>query len=257
MQELRYPFFKKGRILKIEMLENIRDYPRDILDVYNENLSDGIVCGLMPKVDREIITFSKGITKYNGRLYVLNNPTSLRYTETDVEVVIKLNFYEELQDNDFRTQYVEIEIDPNTNISENQQELGRFKLKKGAYLRSNYQDLYDFTTEYNTINIVHVPCAGYQEQTMSNIILKYFAKEALATRTKNQMDITFCMICLNNSRIERQTICNYIAYKLEEEVTPMTNITIHNKLVRILGVIKRENEGLKRIKSVGQKIILD
>lgn len=73
MFEIRYPYFNKDRILKKGMLENMRDYPRDILDVYNENLSDGVVCGLSPTVDEDIITISKGIVKHKGRLYVIHD----------------------------------------------------------------------------------------------------------------------------------------------------------------------------------------
>ena len=257
MQEIKYPFFKKGRILKIEMLENLRDYPRDILDVYNEYLSDGIICGLMPKVDKDMITFSKGIVKYNGELYVINAPTSITYGETEVEVIIKLNFHDELRDNDYKTQYINIEIDPNLEIQDNQIELGRFKLKRGAYLRSEYQDLYDFTTEYNTINIVNVLYSGYGRPTLSNMILKYFAKEALSTRTQNHMDVTFSMLCLNSSRIEREVIYNYVSFKLNEEIVELGNEKLHSKLVKILGNIKRENSGVRRSRASAQKIILD
>ena len=257
MQEIKYPYFSSGRIFKQEMLQILRDFPRDVLDVYNEDLSDGIVCGLTPKVDKDIITFSKGIVKYNGRLYVMSSPTSLSYKETDAEVAVKLNFYEEIRNKDYLTQYTEIEIDPSVRLKESQLELGRFKLKKGAYLRSAYKDLYDFTTEYNTINIVHALYAGYKEPTISGLILKYFAREALSARTQEHMDITFCMMCLNSPRVERQVICQYIAYKLEEELQDMTNEGIHGKLVKILEKIKREGTGLKRKKSLGQKIIVD
>ncbi len=257
MQELNFPYFKKDRILKIEMLEIMRDYPRDVLDVCTENLSDGIISGLMPKVDKQIITFSKGLVKHKGKIYVIGKPTILSYGATEDEVSIKMNFYDEISDKDYRTQYIEIEIEPYTEITENQLELGRFKLKKGAYLRSEYQDLYDFTTEYNTINIVNVLYSGYKQPTLSNIILKYFARETLQTRTQNQMDITFCLLCLNNERIEREVIQNYIAYKLEEEINPVSNFTIHTKLVKILEKIKKENSGLKKKIQFGQKIILD
>ena len=260
MQEIKYPFFKKGRILKIEMLENLRDYPRDVLDVYNEYLSDGIICGLMPKVDKDIITFSKGIVKYNGHLYLINAPTSITYGATDVEVIIKLSFYDQLRDNDYETEYVNIEIDKDLEIKDNQIELGRFKLKVGAYLRSDYQDLYDFTTEYNTINIVNVLYSGYGQPTLSNMILKYFAKEALGSRTQNQMDITFSMLCLNSNRVEKEVIYNYIAYRLTEEIKPLESLEnkdLHEKLVKVLVNIKRENSGLKRSRVSTQKIILD
>lgn len=257
MQDIKYPYFKKDRILKIEMLENMRDFPRDVLDVYTENLSDGIVCGFTPIVDKNMITFSKGITKYNGNCYMLSTPTSINYKETDTYVAVKLNFFDEIQDNDYKTQYVDIEIDSEMKIHDNQQELGRFKLKKGAYLRSNYKDLYDFTTEYNTINIVNVGYAGYGEKTISTLITRYFAKEILASRTQNALDFTFCMLCMNSQRMERQTICNYISYRLEEDVQNATNMEIHDKLVKIWRSVKQQSKGFARRGMSGSKIIVD
>ncbi len=47
------------------MLENLRDFPRDVLDIFCEDMSDGIVCGFIPTVNKEIITISKGIIKYH------------------------------------------------------------------------------------------------------------------------------------------------------------------------------------------------
>jgi hypothetical protein len=176
-------------------------------------------------------------------------------TETDVS--IKLNFYDETSNKDYRTQNIAIEIDSNMQIETNQIEIGRFKLKSGAYLRSDYQDLYDFTTEYNTINIVHVLYAGYKQPTLSHLILRYFAEKVLSLRSQNVMDITFCMTCLNNARIERDVILNYIAYKLEEELKPLTNEELHRKLVLILEAIKRENSGLKSRRFGERKIIVD
>lgn len=257
MIEIKYPFFKKDRILKIEMLENIRDFPRDILDIYNENLSDGIVCGFIPSVDKEIITFSKGITKYNGSLYLLSKSISVSYCETESDTMIKINFYDETQDSDYKTTYIEIEIDDNINILDNQQELGRFKLKRGAFLRSNYQDLYDFTTEYNTINIVNVKYAGYKESTLNPLILKYFAEESFKYKIQNNIDLSFCMLCMNNEKIERKVIYNYISYRLDEDINSLTNIEIHNNLVKILNKIKSESKSINRKNKSSNKIMLD
>lgn len=256
MIEIKYPFFKKDRILKIEMLESMRDFPRDVLDIYNENLSDGIVCGFIPNVDKEIITFSKGITKYNGNLYLVSKPISISYSETESDTMIKIKFYDETQDNDYKTIYIEIEID-DVNIADNQQELGRFKLKKGAYLRSIYQDLYDFTTEYNTINIVNVKYAGYKESTINPLILKYFAEEAFKHKMQNSIDLSFCMLCMNTEKIERKVLYNYISYRLDKDFNSLTNIEIHNDLVKILNKIKSESKSIKKNKISSNKIMLD
>jgi hypothetical protein len=256
MQSVKQPYFNKGRILKREMLYLMSGYPRDALEIYNENLSDGIVCGLTPRVDKDIITFSKGIVKYNGLLYLLNSPTSLSYGETEAEVLIKLCFYDELRDSDYISQFFEIEIDTDTEVKTSQQELGRFKLKKGAYLRSSYQSLADFTTEYNTINIINVLYAGMGEPTLSGKLLKYFAEEALAAKTQNPMDITFCMLCVNSERVERQAINSYISYRLDEESKTACNKELHKKLVRVMDKIHRENTGSARGRAPQGKIIV-
>lgn len=257
MEEIKRPFFLNKRILKKEMLNSLRDYPRDVMEIYTETMSDGILWGFSPTVDKNIITFSKGVIKYKGDIFVLNKNVPIEYRETEVEVLIKLNFHELVKDNDYETQYVDITIDKDINLLENQKELGRFKLKKGAFLRSDYQDLYDFVTEYNTINIVNVLYAGYKENTMSSMVFKYFATEALKVRTQNQMDINICMMALNSSRIEREMINHYISYRLDEEYKVLKNIEIHKKLVLILNKIKKESSGFRRAGRETNKIILD
>lgn len=257
MLEIKYPYFNKGRILKKEMLENLRDFPRNILEVQYESFTDGIICGFTPSVDKNTITFSKGITKHNDMLYVVPQPIFVQYSETETDVMIKLNFYDEIQDKDYKTAYVDIEIDDNMKILDNQQELGRFKLKKGAYLRSHYKDFYDFTTEYNTINIVHALYAAREEKTISSIILQYFSREVLSLKAQNSVDISFCFLCLNNERIEREVILQYLSYKLEKEVINLSNIEIHRELTKILGQIKRESNFSNKRKIVKNKIFVE
>lgn len=257
MQEIKYPRFIKGRILKIEMLEELRDLPRDALESFYEDLSDGIVCGLSPRVSQETITFSKGVIKYMGGLYVLSKPDTLHYGATEAEVMIKLTIYDETEDGDYCKRGIQIGIDTDMKIQENQMEIGRFKLKTGAYLRTAYQDLYDFTTEYNTVNIVHALHAGTWQPTLSGLVLKYFAREALAARAQNPLDIHFAMICLSGGRVEREVIQSYIAYKLEETARPLSNGEMHKKLVKILEQIKRESKGPKGRGIAVRKVIVD
>jgi len=275
MHNIKHPHFKEGRILKIEMLENFRDYPRDVLDVYNADMSDGIVCGLTPAVDESIITFSKGIVKHKGEVYVFHDPTVVEYSTTETDVAVVLNFHDKVESKDYTTYPVEIllmNLDDLSNqddvplgsnyFQKSQIELGRFKLKSGAYLRSDYQDLYDFTTEYNTINVVHVLYAGFGQPTLSHLILKYFAREALNVMAGNNsgLDMNFCMLCLNSRRIEREVILNYIAFKHDKDVASLAelrNADIHTFLVKILDDIKKENHGDRKRQSSRKKVIID
>ena len=242
MQEIRYPYFKKDRILKISMLENLRDFPRDVLDIFCEDMSDGIVCGFTPTVNQEIITISKGIIKYHGVVYVMSEPINISYHETEKDVMLKLCFCDEIQEKDYKINDIQINIDDDMNLLPNQIELGRFRLKKGAYLRSEYQDLYDFTTEYNTINIVHVKYAGQHQHTLNKTILQYFAKEAFTYQLKDGVDITCWMLCLNSQKVERAVIQQYIAYNMGELPREMSNAEIHKQLVKILQEIRKNSK---------------
>ena len=256
---IRYPYFARGRIFKIDMMENMRDYPRDAVECLYEDLSDGIVCGLSPIVDKDTITFSKGIIKYKGIAYLMNGLDPFPYGETAVESAIKIVFKPQEQTPDYKILPFDIVIDKNMISAENEIELCRFNLKKGAYLRSDYQDLPDFITGFNTINIVHVQYAGYSKPTMSHLVLKYFAKQALACFPQNPWDVTFAMLCLNSSRIERDVILGYLAQRLSKSQVQedMANHEILSELVEALELIKKDEAPRRRQINQRAKITLD
>lgn len=259
MAEVRCPVFARGRILKIPMLEDLRDFPRDMLDCFCETLSDGIVSGLSPVVEKDRITFSKGVLKYQGTVYLVRDLTAIRYGETDTDVAIKIVFGDETRGADYKTQKFDFLIGDAGRTGKNEVELGRFRLKKGAYLRSDYQDLEDFTTLYNTINVVNVLYAGYGRPTLSHLILKYFAKAALDCNPPGHWDVSFCMTCLNNARVERETIMQYLRYRLHDDGLPdnLTNLQIHGHLVTSLEMVRREGSPRKRRPNQKTKVLVD
>ena len=259
MTEIRYPKFNRGRILKIGMLESLRDLPRDALDCFCEDLSDGIVCGFTPIVYEDTITFSKGILKYKGELFVVRDLTAISYAEINIEVAIKIIFMQEEEQHDFNSRVIDFIVDDNATIGENEIELGRFKLKKGAYLRSNYQDLNDFTTEYNTINIVNMLYAGYNRPTLSPLILRYFAKAALELNPKNHLDITFAMLCLNSTRMEMDVILHYLRERLvhSDIADNLPNHEIHAYLLKAFDLVKKEGVPKRRMMNQRTKVMLD
>jgi hypothetical protein len=87
-----FPNFHKGRILKKEMLENLRDYPRNFIDIYFKDFSKGIISGVDLVVGEKNITVSKGIIKFRSKIYMLEEEIKLLYCSTNKEVVIKVKF---------------------------------------------------------------------------------------------------------------------------------------------------------------------
>ncbi len=255
--KLIYPNFAKGRILKIEMLENLRDFSRDMLEVFTEDLSDGVVRGLDANVSKDIITFTKGIVKYQGNTYLINEKLSIDYKATDVDVLIKLVFLEQSLEVDYKIQYVAINLDTDTRIKDNEIELGRFKLKNGAYLRTNYKDLDDYTTEYNTINLINVPYANVSEHTLTPKFINSYGLEIIKTHTEDLWDITFATSCINIKNISRSLILSYINKKLGEENENLTNDEIHKKLIIILKKVREENRFEKATIRSRKTIIVD
>lgn len=257
MHRISYPLFKKNRILKLEMLENLRNFPRDFVDIEYQDYTDGIITGLVPTVYDKKITFCKGIVKYEGKIYLINEALSVSYADTNNEVMIKLNLLERLEDEDFTTQCIDVKLDFDMSIKKGQLELGRFKLKNGAYLRSDYKGLYDFATEYNTINIIHTQIAAQQESTIAASLLKFFANEVLEAGTDNMMDLNFAFTCLNAKVVARKVIIAYIAYKLNVDCKAMSNGEIHNNLVSILKLIQNNRRKSAAVVNFNTKIIVD
>ncbi len=252
-----FPKFYKGRILKIEMLENLRDYPRDFTDIYFDRFSNGIICGGNLIIGEKEITITKGIIKYNKKLYMMKNETSIPYCAWNKECVIKVKFSDEDVEKDFDINGTEIYIDEDTNIEKHELELGRFKLKEGAMLRDDYVDFEDFSTEYNTVNIINVEYAAPNRSTIHPNILKYFSTAILKNKVNNSQDIAFAMRCMNEDAVDRILILLYISSRLGMEYKEYSNKQIYKYLCQIL----REGEsGIRRTenrRNRQSKIIVD
>ena len=229
-----FPNFQKGRILKREMLENLRDFPRDFLDLYFQEYSNGIITGVNILVNGTTLIVTKGIVKQNNRLYILHGDYVLPYFPTGKETVLKIRFSEELNGPDFTTFSSEIMLGDLDELADNELELARFKLKPGANLRDDYIDFADFATEFNTINVIHCQYAGLYRSTFHPMILHYFAREVLKNKPSNAYDISFALECLNHERIQKEVIDYYVSNRLGLEHKEYTNLEIHKYLGRIL-----------------------
>ncbi len=254
---LEYPKFTKGRILKIDMLEDLRDYSRDTLDILTSRLSDGIVEGFYPKVFENTIEFSKGIVKYNNQVYLINEQLSIGYEATEVDVLIKLVFLDEKQETDYNVQEIELVLDKNITILSNEIELGRFKLKSGAYLRADYKDLDDYTTEFNTINFINVKYSSIEEHTLTPTFMRIYGKEILKVKPKESWDINFGLLCVNSEKVTRESIIRYIDIRLNENNIELNNYELHRKLILVLDKVRKENHFVTKNKRERKTIIVD
>ncbi|MGD8401042.1 MAG: DNA and RNA helicase [Bacillota bacterium] len=243
MFQNQLPNFGKGRILKTEMLENLRDFPRDFWRIALQSYSSGIICGADLIVAAATITVTPGIIKHGGQLYLLPAPYEIRYEATNREMTINVKLLKTVAESDFTFYKTKILLDDLANQTPDELELGRFKLREGAMLRSDYTDFFDFDTEYNTINIINSLYAGVGKSTLNPAVLRYFGQLVLKSASENACDLSFAMLCLNQERVKRDLITLYLARRLGIPIKDYTNRELYKYLTMI---VREMGAGVRR-----------
>jgi hypothetical protein len=257
--ENRYPLFNSGRLLKIEMLEELRDFPREFFDAEFKGYSDGIISGCNLEVSDNYIKMSKGIIKYHGVLYILRENNELEYICNNKLMILKVKFLPEKQDSDFRVNSTKISLTEYLDIEENEIEICRFKLRVGAKLRINHTDFTDLSTEYDTVNIIHSPYAAYGNSSLNPEILREFGRELLECNLNEPWDISFAMMCVQSKdAIQKEIIVSYLVYKLNIENRACTNEELYYYLLEVLKSAK-DGAGIHGRRGSGRfkKILID
>lgn len=251
------PIFTKGRILKKEMLEAVRDFPQQLATLYLGPYSDGVIRGLELSVQDQQIWIAPGVVKREGQLVILDTALAVDYQTAGDTQLLKMSFSDVETTEDFETLQVEITLEKGVHIKENELELARFKLKSGAYLRTNYQSFSDFLTGYNTLNIVHQPYAGIERPTLHPQILKYFARQLLSYETKDPYDIQLSYQILNtHGSLSREVLIHYCQTRLQSNRDLNHNEQLHQALDDVLQKLGRNHHlATTQVMSRGKLIV--
>lgn len=234
-----FPIFAKGRVLKKESLEYLRDFPHDFTSLMYQNYSDGMIFGFSLSYKDGFINIAKGALKYQGDI-ILVDDGSILVTEFEKILYLKLVIGKCWEGEDSRTRSVNIIIDRNKPSSEGEIELGRFCLNVGAILRCEYDSFSDLRTPENTLDITHVAYAGLNAETLQPRVLKEFAK-ALLMYSQDPMDTNFAFLCLNTEIIPKNVIQWYIAKKTNDQYKDFTLGALYEKLLELLPEQRRRN----------------
>ena len=238
MNEQKYPQFERLHILRTEALCSIRDRAFDTLPLFFEDYGNGIISGCRPITTTNLITLGAGVILHNNFLYLIKEPMSVEYSPTEEYMLMKIIFEPELVTENFTQRNVNLILTPNLNLSEFEMEICRFKLKKGAVLRTNYTDFFDRATEFDTVNIINVPYAAKGGSTLNPEILRAFADDAKNFSLDNE-DYNFCLAALSGKILNSAQIVFYIERRLKIELpAPVTNQTLYENLCLILQEIK-------------------
>ena len=240
MQNNSYPLFTKGRTLKKESLDSMRDFPRDLFNTAFCEYSDGVLWGLSVSAHHEHVYISSGAIKHLGEIIVVKDE-KLPFNMFEKCVSTKIFIGSKQFSKDFEIIPLEIRVDDNLSLRENEWELGRFMLSKGARLRLEYTGVSDFKTTNNTLDITNVLYAGIGKSTFSVKLLKIFAQTLLQAANPSHIDTSFAFTVLNSDVVHRELILWYIAKRLNHPFKELNNAEIYQNLVLISGNRKGES----------------
>ena len=154
------PIFKRKYVLKKEMLENLRDYPRMLFHIQYQDYSDGILYGCRLEATNTKLTVLPGIILFKGFPYFMEEPFELACEAQGELTYLKVCFTDREAATEHEEYRGQIYLDRQAPDDEKELEIGRFKLQEGARLRTEYVDFKDYITEFDTDNRIYVPYAA-------------------------------------------------------------------------------------------------
>lgn len=246
MFQYEYPQFEKKRILRTEMLDKLRDYPKNFLDLSFQEFGDGVVNGCAITWDDGRLTISSGIIYWKGKLYLLEQPFIMECKAEDKFRYLKIQFLAEVREAGRIMGNTRVFLEDKKPDPACEMELCRFRLQEGARLRDSHESLHDYSTEYDTINLIHQPYAVTGGSTLNPKIIRQFSKEMLRSQSTDPYDISFSMNAMANyGLVSVDCLREYLSARLGEEYGEKGNAGIYRGLLECLknqsnGDVKRE-----------------
>lgn len=197
----KIPQFEKKHLLRVEMLEQLRDFPRDYLEILYSGYSDGIVCGCTPGWAQGKLSIEPGILRYKGNLYFLKEPFILTCTAQDKIRYLKVQFLPTVKENGILMGKTRIYLDDIAPNFVSEIELCEFRLQDGARLRDTYENFADCITEFDTIHLLNVPWASPGRPTIHPKVLRQYAVEILNKKNRESVDTSFAIGILTNGGV--------------------------------------------------------
>ena len=238
------PVFAGGVVLKAKMLDNISKYARDMFDILYDRYTDGILSGVRVCIeDRATIRVTKGIIKFKGELYHMDNDTCINVYPNRETQYLRVRFLEKemkIDEEKLETFFV---LDTEETKDDNEIEICRFILNEGAILRNDYTDLRDYATIHNTVNTLETKYSAIDKPTFNPGFLLEFGRTMRGYNLTNVEDVVFITECIKEENIKRELIESYISKRLGEQNRSYTNQEIYRKLIEISEVAKRGESG--------------
>ena len=293
MIENKYPIFGHGQVISKQALDLLRDNPVELTELLYLDRKDGIISGfnLFTDAESKQVTVTKGIVKYGGKIFWMNEDYKFDMPEIENRYILKLNLFSDFQKRKFYVRSADFSLEilnngENVEIKneddvetgfdlynqleinyENVENTGRKKIgeieitrfitRVGAELRNDYNSFKDLRRDFNLLELINTKYSSKHELgTLHPKILELFGKEASKKTNLDIYDVNFYVNCLNES-VERDIIIAYINLKLEMEQKTYSNEELYQYLVKILDNLGKDREIIQKKRVVPRKITIE
>ncbi len=217
MFEYRYPQFQSKRLLRAQMLEELRDYPLRFARSLWQDCAQGVVSGCRISWNDGKLTVGSGIIYKNKQFYFMEEPYAMECGPLDQVRYLKVRILPEQKlpgeiRGEARIVLDEKEVDEAFEL-----ELCRFRLQEGARLRDQHENFEDFSTEYDTVDFTYAPWAGKKNSTLNPLLTVQFAREIMRKENARPEDLYFAMNILSNGgTVAAEAVREYIRRRTGE-----------------------------------------
>ena len=292
MIENKYPIFGHGQVINKEALDLLRDNPAELTDLLYLDKKDGIISGfdLVTNLEEKKVTVTRGIVKYGGKIFWMNEDYKFDMPEIENRYILKLNLFSDIEERkfyirnaDFSLEVLDIEANNSKNAGDENKitndlevqgevnnerrevwknkigeiEITRFITRIGAELRNDYNNFRDLRRDFNLLELINTKYSSKHELgTLHPKILKLFGKEASKKENLDIYDVNFYVNCLNGS-VERDVITAYINLKLQMENESYTNEELYQYLVKILDNLGKDRKINEKKRVIPRKITIE
>lgn len=258
MQNL-YPLFERNRILKKELLWSLRDYSFSHIMLEYQEYGEGIIRGCGLRVTDGELTVLPGIVKHGDFIYLVMEEMTVAYEPEDRLEIIKFRMEKDSRSSDYIDYHIDLIRDTDPARRENEFEICRYKLRKGAKLRCDYTDFTDMRTEFDTVSFVEATWGGVGGQTLSPAVTGYFSEMVLELEGSLPEDIQFAYLCLNQpGAVSGRILNHYVTRRLGLAAKESRDhLELYQALRRILEEIGKNRKERGKNGGTKRKIMVD
>lgn len=187
------PKFSSGAILRNEYLVALELQSFDFPGLLFKGYGNGILSGCELSTTSDTVMMGPGVISYEGALYGIHEPISVKYLPTDETRYLKLYIGSNEGNSTCIVRRFSLKLSDKDTLGSGEFELCRFRLQPGAYLRCTYTDFRDRDTLYDTLNVIHSTYAALEGNGLSPAITKAYAEEVLRIAEIPALDAAVCI----------------------------------------------------------------